>query len=206
MILLEDSPSSTSVAFAVCFYTHVFLLLQRAPLIILLCRHWSTSTPMRWSWPLATHALLRPSWRKPLASGSSRSLWQSVHRSARWGLGWLYHIVLHILTEILCLESRWMLRKFLCSWDIGDSSWSYSSILELKGCVQVSSLGIFAVQTRIECWYLYNCTAGAMSQGTNCILPLFRVMKWLSDCLKRILKLLSWVMQLFLLSCLESTR
>lgn len=83
IIFLEDSRSSTSVAFAGCFYTHVFLLLQRAPLTTLQCRHWSTSTPMRWSWPLATHALLRPSWRKLLASGSSRSSWQSVRRSAR---------------------------------------------------------------------------------------------------------------------------
>ena len=89
MILLEDSSSGTSITFPGCFSTHGFLLFQRAPPITLLCRRWSTSTPMRWSWPLATRAPLRPSWRKLPASASSRSSWRSVRRSARWGPGWL---------------------------------------------------------------------------------------------------------------------
>lgn len=85
MTLLEDSPSSTSVPFPGCFSTHGFLLLQRAPLITSLCRRWSTSIPMRWSWQLATRAPLRPSWRKLPASGNSKLSWRSVRHSARWG-------------------------------------------------------------------------------------------------------------------------
>lgn len=107
MILLEDSPSSTNIAFAGCFFTHIFLPFQRAPLITLQCRHWSTSTPMRWSWPLATHGLLRPSWRKPLASASSRSSWPSVRPSARWGMGWLFHIVpTFLLKSCVCNQDE----------------------------------------------------------------------------------------------------
>lgn len=75
--------SCTDLALPGFFSTHSFILLQRAPPITLPCRHWSTSIPMRWSWPLATHALLRPSWRKLPANGSSRSSWQSVPLSVR---------------------------------------------------------------------------------------------------------------------------